>query len=116
MTKEEMIEKIEILKRRVKTLGRAYSKDQREEMRKEISNLSIELGKIKFQEDLIFISEFEININDFYEAEKNDLRNQINSLSVGVTDEDLKYILEYKIKSFNSKISLIENTQKQLNY
>ena len=95
MNKEEIIAKIDSLTRRVKTPGRAYSKTQREDMRKEISNLSIELNRIKFQEDLILIGDFEKTNPDFYFDEKENLKIQINSLVEDI-DDNLKRIIEFR--------------------
>ena len=112
MNKEEIKAKIDSLKFRVKKPGRAYSKAQRDEMRKEISNLNIELNKIRFDEDLIFISDFEKMHPFNLIPEKEIFKNKIDKITNETTDSVLNFVLELKIKSFNSDIDNLSFHQK----
>ena len=114
MNKEEIIAKVDSLTRKVKTPGRAYSKAQREEMRKEISVLQIELGEIKFQEDIVYINEFEQKHPSHLIPEKEALKNKIDEIANNTTDPKLIFVLEFKIKSFNSEISYLSFYQKTI--
>ncbi len=112
MNKEELIAKIDSLKRKIKTPGRAYSKSQREDMKEEISYLSKVLRGINFQEDLILISEFESNNPDLFVAEKDNLKIQINTIQETL-DDNVKRIIELKINTFLNSIGLIESSQNE---
>lgn len=114
MNKEEIIAKIDSLTRRVKTPGRAYSKDQREKMREEISFLKIELEKIKFEEDIIYINEFEQKHPLYLIPERDALKNKIDEITNDTTDSLLKFVLEFKIKSFNSDVNYLSSYQNSI--
>lgn len=114
MNKDEIIAKVDSLTRKVKTPGRAYSKTQREEMRKEILALQIELGKIKFEEDIAYINEFEQKHPLHLIPEKEALKNKIDEIANNTIDPKLIFVLEFKIKSFNREISYFSSYQKTI--
>lgn len=114
MNKEEIISKKEGLVRRVKTPGRAYSKAQREKMKEEISVLEIELEKIKFEEDLAYINDFQQKYPSHFIHEKEELKKQIDEIKNNITDPKLLFILEFKIKSFYNDWDYISSYQKEI--
>ena len=114
MDKEEIVSKIDSLARRVKTRGRAYSKAQREEMRNQISILEIELAKIEFEEDLVFINDFLVKHPSHLIPEQEALKNKFDGLVNYITDQNLSFVLEFKIKSFNSEYSYLSSDQKTI--
>ena len=109
--KEEIINKINILLRKVKSPGRSYSYEQREEMRKEISNLKVELINIEYQEDLDLINDFLLQNSDLYIFEKERLVGDLSKLLDSVTDEHLKFILENRAITFRSQIDFLSYNQ-----
>jgi len=112
MNKEEIIAKIESLKRKVKTPGRAYSKNQREEMKKEISALNIELEKIKFEEDIVYINEFGEKHPSHLIPEREALKNKIDEIANNTSDPKLKFVLKFRVKSFYSELDYLSSYQK----
>jgi hypothetical protein len=88
MNKEELISKLDTLARRVKAPGRTYSKAQREEMRKAISVLEIELSKIKFEEDINYINDFEHKHPSHFIPEREVLKKQIDEITNHITDQN----------------------------
>lgn len=114
MNKDEIIAKVDSLTRKVKTPGRAYSKDQREEMKKEISVLQIELGKIKFEEDIVYINEFEQKHPLHLIPEKDVLKNKIDEIANNTTDPKLILVLKYKLESFYSELNSLTRYQKEI--
>lgn len=114
MNKEEIVSKMNILTEKVKSPGRSYSKAQREDMRMEISNLSMELGKIKIEEDIAYVIEFEKNHPSFFISEREELKNKIIEIDNNITDSKLIFVLKFKIKSFFSEIEYIAIVQKEI--
>jgi hypothetical protein len=110
--KEEIINNINLLRRKVKSPGRTYSSVQREEMRKEISNLQIELSKIEHQEDLNLINDFLIQNPDFYVFEKEKLVGDLSKLLDSISDEYLKFVLENRVIALKSEVDKLSYHQK----
>ena len=114
MNKEQIINKIENLRMRVKTPGRAFSKSQREEMRDEISSLSAELDKVVFLEDLQYIEEFEKENTDLFLSEVDLIKTHIDSNFKQNITEELLYVLEDKLKSINEELGSIDRVRSSI--
>jgi hypothetical protein len=114
MKKEEIIAKIKSLTSKVKTPGRAYSINQREEMKREISTLNVELGKIEFEEDITFINDFLEKHPSHLIPEREELKNNIDEIANKSTDSKLKFVLKYKLKSFYGELDYLSSYQKEI--
>ncbi len=114
MNKEEIIARIKSLTRKVKSPGRTYSKVQREEMRNEISVLKIELDKIKFEEDILLINEFQEKHPLHLIPERETLKNEIDEIANNTTDPKLMLVLKYRLTSFNSELNYLSSYQKEI--
>ncbi len=114
MNKEEIISKIDSLTRTVSKKGRVPSSLQREEMRKEISILKIELGKIKLGEDIEYLIEFEQKHPLYLIPERELLKNEIDSIVNNINDKKIEFVLEFKINSINSDLSTLSSYQKEI--
>ncbi len=114
MNKDEIISKINSLTSAVKTKGRAYTAIHREEMRKEIAILEIEIGKIKLEEDIPYIEEFKLIHPSYFIPEVDGFKNRIDEFVKNTTDPNIKFVLEFKIKSFCSELNYLSSYQKTI--
>jgi hypothetical protein len=113
--KEEIIKKIESLKIKVKSPGKTYSQAQREEMRKEIAMLKIQLDEIVHQEDIKYINEFLTKHPKYYIPEKEELIRNFDNLEKEIIDENLKFALKFKISSFKSEVKNLASYENKIN-
>lgn len=114
MDKEKIIEKIDDLTRKVKAPGRKYTKDQRDEMRKEISVLKIDLDKIKYEEDLFFINEYQQKNHPYIIQESESFKNKIDEIVNSITDPKLLLALENKLKVFYNDLKNVPSSPKDI--
>jgi hypothetical protein len=114
MDKEKIIEKISDLTRKVKAPGRKYTKDQRDEMRKEISVLKIDLDKIKYEEDLSFINEYQQKNHPYIIQEGESFKNKIDEIVNSITDPKLLLALENKLKVFYNDLKNVPSSPKDI--
>jgi len=113
--KDEIILRLKDLTCKVKKPGRAFSAMERNEMKKEISSLNIELEKIKIQEDVVFILDFELENPLIFSEEIKELKIEIDSFANKITSPLLHFILEEKLKKMQEKYSeLFENRENAL--
>jgi hypothetical protein len=114
MNKVELVSKIDDLKRKIKTRGRAYSIVQRDEFRKEIAALQFELNKFISEEEIEYIRIFLQDNPTLLNPESEDLKNKVDRMAETIVDPHLIYVLKFKITRFFSEFNHFKNQQNSI--
>lgn len=102
MTKEEIITRIKYLQICVKSPGRSYTREQRNGMRVEIGNLSIELDAINLNEDIAYIKEIQPQYATLITSVGEELKNKIDNLSKSINDNRIEFAMKCWFDKFNN--------------
>lgn len=105
MNKQEIITTISNLTAKIKKRGKAFTPEQKEEMRKEIAKLKIDLDAIELKEDIEFIEEF-TRIHPLHLTQERELlKVKIEDIKNNLEDSTLKLLLKTRVEAILSELN-----------
>lgn len=115
MNKQEIITTISTLTAKIKKRGKAFTPEQKEDMRKEIAKLKIDLDAIELKEDIEFIEEF-TRIHPLHLTQERELlKIKIEEIKNNIEDSNLMPVLKTRVEAILSELNDWQRREEYIN-